>query len=202
MKNKIIVAIDDHMMFLEGLKGMLLKYEDFKEIKITTDYKEALKWIKVTPIDLVITDISMPILNGIEFIDLVKKAEPEQKVMVLSMFPNLEAYKHINSYVLKESSESELLFAIRKVIDEDTDYFPVKEDVTMQISLSENQTLLTKREKEIIKHIILEKTAEEIAEQLSISKYTIETHKKNIFLKLNVKNIAGLTKKAIQLGII
>ena len=201
MKNKKIVALDDHLMFLEGLKGMLLKQDDFSEIYITTDYKEALHWISALEIDLLITDISMPKLSGIEFISLVKETHPEQKIMVLSMFPNLEAYKKINAYVLKESSELELLKAIRQVVDNQQDYFPIQEDESTQITLSENQTLLTKREKEIIQLIIQENTSEEIADLLFLSKHTVETHKKNIFLKLEVNNMAGLTKKAMQLGI-
>jgi len=198
---KNIVIIDDHKLFLDGICALFSKYKDIKILKATTNIQEALLVIQHENPDLVITDISMPEMNGIEFIALLKQKHPKIKIMVLSMFANLQSYKGIDAYLLKESSEKELIEAISNVLEKGIKHLKITENKSENIHLYDSQVLLTKREKEIINLIIKEKNTTEIAEILFLSKHTIMTHRKNIFFKLEVTNIAGLTKKAFQLGL-
>jgi len=200
MKKKIVI-LDDHQLFLDGILSLLSKQQDIEVLKATTDYKEALEVIEADYPDLVITDISMPVLNGVEFIGLLKKKYPSIKIMVLSMFSSLQSYKDIDAYLLKETSEKELIAAIYSVIDGEK-YFSPEENKKENIILEHSDVLLTRREKEIIRLIVKEYNTETIATKLFISKHTVMTHRKNIFFKLGVNNIAGLTKKAFQLGIL
>ncbi len=199
---KKIIIVDDHQLFLDGLVALLSKYDDIKVMEATTDIKKALKIINKTQPDLVISDISMPEMSGIEFISILKEKYPTIKIMVLSMFANIQSYKDIDAYLLKETSEKELIFAINEVVENDRKYLKILENKEENINLYDSKVLLTIREKEIIRLIIKELNTGEIAKKLFISKHTVMTHRKNIFFKLEVANIAGLTKKAFQLGII
>ena len=198
---KKIVLVDDHQLFLDGICSLFAKHDDIQVLLATTSIEEALDAIKNQSPDLVITDISMPEMSGIEFIALIKKNHPKTKIMVLSMFANIQSYAAIDAYLLKETSEEELLAAITAVVEKNTKYLKVTENKAENINLYDNAVFLTAREKEIIQLIIQEYNTGEIAEKLFISKHTVMTHRKNIFLKLEVNNIAGLTKKAFQLGI-
>lgn len=197
-----IVIVDDHQIFLDGIVALLSKYDDIKIIKATTNIQEAFKAIDTFKPNLVITDISMPEMSGIEFIALLKKKHPKIKIMVLSMFANIQSYKDIDAYLLKETGEEELVNAINDVVINNKKHLNIVENKEENINLYDAKVLLTTREKEIIRLIIKEHNTGEIAEKLFISKHTVMTHRKNIFLKLEVVNIAGLTKKAFQLGIV
>ncbi len=199
---KKIIIIDDHQLFLDGLVSLLSKQQDIKIIKATTSIKDAFETIKNTKPDLVISDISMPEMSGVEFISILKEKYPNIKIMVLSMFANLQSYKNIDAYLLKETSEEELIFAINEVVENNNKYLKIAENKNENINLYDSKVLLTEREKEIIRLIIEEKNTNEIAKELFISTHTVMTHRKNIFFKLEVANIAGLTKKAFQLGLI
>lgn len=196
-----IVILDDHQLFLDGFCALLDKHNDINVLIATTNIQKAFKVIEAKKPHLVITDISMPEMSGVEFIALLKQQQPNIKIMVLSMFANIQSYKDIDAYLLKETDESELILAIKEVVIKDNKYLKVVENKNENIVIGNNNVLLTKREKEIIRLIIKEHNTGEIAEKLFISSHTVMTHRKNIFFKLNVKNIAGLTKKALQLGI-
>ncbi len=199
---KKIVIVDDHQLFLDGICALFSKHKDIKVLLATTSIQEALRVIEAESPHLIITDISMPEMNGIEFIAILKKKHPQIKIMVLSMFANIQSYKAIDAYLLKETSEDELITAITEVVEKNKKYLKVTENKIENINLYDNQVFLTAREKEIIKLIIQEYNTSEIADKLYISKHTVMTHRKNIFFKLEVSNIAGLTKKAFQLGIV
>jgi len=199
---KKIIIVDDHQLFLDGLVSLLSKHSDIEIIKATTSIKDAFEIIESSRPDLVISDISMPEMSGIEFISILKEKYPTIKIMVLSMFANLQSYKNIDAYLLKETSEEELIFAINEVVENNRKYLKIAENKDENINLYDSKVLLTQREKEIIRLIIQENNTNDIATKLFISTHTVMTHRKNIFFKLEVANIAGLTKKAFQLGII
>ncbi len=202
MSEKIrIVIVDDHQMFLDGIISVLSSQENYEILFVETDATKALLKIKNNIPDIVITDISMPIMNGIEFIKQIKILNNEIKILVLSMFNNFQRIDNIDGYLLKETDKKQLIESINQIVLHNKKCF--SNDYISKIESYEfGKSILSEREKDIIRAIADEFTTEEIAEKLHISKHTVETHRKNIFLKLKVKNIAGLIKAAISLGII
>ena len=195
-----IIIVDDHQMFLEGLVSVLSKQENIEVLFAENKAKNALKKIKKQIPDLVITDISMPEMNGLEFIKTLKKFYPEIKILVLSMFASIQSFEGIDGYMSKEVGSKDLIEAINGVVLNDKKYFDTVENKKENFDYKKN--ILSQREKQLVQLIALELTTEEIAKKLFISKHTVESHRKNIFFKLKVKNIAGLVKVALYLGIL
>lgn len=193
-----VILVDDHLLFTEGLKASLEREEGIEVAATFSEAKKALQFLKTATPDLVITDISMPDMNGVEFIKKIKIQNPHLKIMVVSMFQNMISSKEVDGYLLKDSPIDVFLDAIKKIVLENSKYFPHD---TLPFLISDFHThILTKREKEIVALIANEQTVNQIAEQLFISPLTVESHKKNIFLKLQVHTNAGLIKKAMYLG--
>ncbi len=195
-----IAVVDDHKMFLDGIVSVLSNEANFEVLFSENRAIEALKKIKTNPPDLIITDMSMPEMNGLEFIKELKINYPEIKILVLSMFQNLNSFKDIDGFLLKETDSQTLINVINDIVFHNKKHFVGSENNEDVIDFK--KSILSSREKEIIQLIAQEFTTEEIAEKLIISKHTIEAHRKNIFLKLNVKNIAGLINVAVRLGVI
>ncbi len=209
-QNKIIKVLiaDDHQMFIDGLKA-LLKRE--KSIQITGEVSngaDAYEFIRQQPPDLLITDISMPGMSGVELTRLVKLNFPEVKVLVLSMYNDREIVSEIlmseaEGYILKNTGRQELLNAIHRIADNSTYYSNEVLNIMMtrmkkQKAIEKNTAVLTSREIEIVKLIMEEFSSEEIAEKLFISKRTVDTHRKNIIQKTNTRTLVGLIKFAIE----
>lgn len=200
MQTISIGIVDDHKMFLDGLISVLSSEPNLEIAFAENSARDALMRMKQCQPDLVITDISMPEMNGIEFIKILRKDYPEVKILVVSMFDNMQSLKDIDGFLLKETDKQQLIEAISGIVLRNETHF---NGVASGSSLFEfNKSILSKREKEIIELIAKEYTTDEIALRLDISKNTIETHRKNIFFKLRVKNIAGLIHKAVHLGVI
>ncbi|HMI08223.1 MAG TPA: response regulator transcription factor [Flavobacterium sp.] len=195
-----IALVDDHQMFLDGMISVLSGQKSFDILFVENHAQKALEKLKECVPDIIITDISMPEMNGIEFIRIVKKSYPEVKILVVSMFDNLQSIENIDGYLLKETDKQELIDAINSIVLDNKKYYGNQNNHIDTFEFK--KSILTQREKQIIRLIAEEYTTDAIADQLAISKGTIETHRKNIFFKLQVKNIAGLIKKAIYLGII
>ncbi|QTE21502.1 response regulator transcription factor [Polaribacter cellanae] len=192
-----IVLVDDHKLFLDGLSALLEKEKDIEIVDIFLDARTALEAIQINDIELLITDISMPNMNGMEFIEKIKKKHPNLKILVVSMFQQLISNNMVDGFLLKDSSKEDFIKAIKEIVLNGNAYFKNNSDITIETI---NKSSLTKREKEIVALIAKEKTVDEIANELFLSRMTIETHKKNIFLKLQVKTNAGLVRKALMLG--
>lgn len=196
-----LILVDDHDLFLNGLNASLKNYDFINVLSTFTNAEAAINFLKTTPVDLVISDISMPNINGIEFIKTIKNINNNLKVLVISMFEPLHYKRNFyNGYLLKDSNIDTVVKAIKAIVYENKSFF--YDEISNSTEIQFSKTIVTKREKEIIQLITKEHTVEEIAEQLFLSKHTVETHKKNIFFKLQVKTNAGLVKKAIILGII
>ena len=195
-----IGIVDDHKMFLDGLISVLSYERDFEIAFAENTARDALVKIKENQPDIIITDISMPQMNGLEFIKILNKDFPAVKILVVSMFDNMQSIKDIDGFLLKETDKQQLIDAISGIVLRNERHF--NGISTDHSSLEFSKSILSKREKEIIRLIAKEFTTDEIAFKLNISKNTIETHRKNIFFKLQVKNIAGLIYKAVYLGVI
>ena len=200
MHNIRLALVDDHKLFLEGMVTILSKEEDIEVIDFFHSAKDALANLNFEDLDLLITDISMPEMNGLEFIKQLKKNNPNLKILVVSMFQHIQSFNGIDGYLLKETSFENLIDAIKQIVLHNKTYFYSNYEIPKTEQLEFNKTIITTREKEIILLISEEYSTTDIAEKLFLSKHTIDTHKKNIFLKLQVHNAAGLIKKAAYLG--
>lgn len=198
MKNKIRIAlIDDHQLFLDGLTTLLQQEKDFEIIYTSTKATDFVVQLKDLAVDILIVDISMPEMNGLELINEIKQQEFLLKIIVLSSYANSIDSSFIDAALLKEISEKELFTTIRTVYND-----TYKQKGNMQNFNTIHSSFLSKREKQIINLIGEGLTVNEIANKIVLSKHTIETHKKNIFFKLGVTNNAHLIKKSMVLGII
>ncbi|GAA5090947.1 response regulator transcription factor [Chryseobacterium ginsengisoli] len=201
MKNTIKIAIiDDHLIFLKGLKLLLEQDSNFKIVFASDSHSDLLKNMEILDPDLVITDISMPEINGVELSKMIRKAYPEIKIMVMSSYSNILSSDEVDGYLLKDTDSDILIESIKKVVWNNEKIFHKDFQTTEKLDFDKN--IVSKREKEIINLISKGFTSDEIADKLYISKHTIETHRKNIFNKLQVNNIAALVKKSIILGLI
>ncbi|GGG93878.1 DNA-binding response regulator [Parapedobacter pyrenivorans] len=211
MKHNIVLA-DDHRLFLEGLVRLIKQEEDLHVLYHAHGGKYILQYIESHPdavIDLVITDISMPDLDGIALNKQLKAKHPEIKTLVVSMHMDTSMVDalvqyDVDGYLSKNANSAEFLQAIRSILGGEK-YFSesVKQAYIDSAFNKKKETLemLTEREKSILKLIAEEYTTQEIADKLFLSKHTIETYRKTLFAKLNVRNLAGLTKYAIKLGL-
>ena len=202
-----MMIVDDHQMFIDGVKSLLRKEESIEIIAQANSGHEALERLKQQEVDFVITDINMPGMSGTELAAKIKQQYPEIKVLVLSMFNEIEIINEIlrseaEGYILKNTGKDELLEAINHIRDDGTFYS--NEVVKLMMASTkqtkqrtENQQLLTNREMEILKLVCEEYSTADIAETLFISPRTVETHRKNIMHKTGCKTLVGLIKFAI-----
>jgi DNA-binding NarL/FixJ family response regulator len=211
-KEKISLAIvDDHQIVIDGLKSLLEGHPQFV-VKIESNHPEQMeKILAEQKVDILLTDIMMPIMNGAELSKMVKKQFPEIKILALSMSGQGDLVNQmiddsdISGYVLKNLGKQELITALEKIAGGGV-YFS-QEVLDEMIKDSErkktsNETHLTIREIEIIRLIEKEQNNKQIAETLFISERTVETHRKNIFRKTKTAGLIGLIKYAYENKII
>lgn len=199
--------VDDHQMMIDGLRALLGDEPGFKIIAESNNGKVALQKIEQEQPDVLLTDISMPEMNGLELTKAVKGKFPGVKVIALSMFGERNTISDmlqagVNGYIVKNTGKQELLEAINKVANGGMFF---SDEVSAEImkavtepQIKEEAISLTPREIEIVKLIAKEFSNLQIAETLFISERTVETHRKNIFRKTNTKSVVGLIKYAIE----
>jgi len=199
--------VDDHQMMLDGLKALLSGEASIQIIGESNNGKIAFEKILVTQPDVLITDISMPEMNGLELTRAVKEKFPKIKVLALSMFGERNTISEmleagINGYILKNTGKQELLTAVTKVAEGGIFFSDEVSEELMKpapIESKNDETVsLTPREIEIVRLIEKEYSNALIAETLFISERTVETHRKNIFRKTNTKSVVGLIKYAME----
>lgn len=199
--------VDDHQMMLDGLKALLSGEASIKIIGESNNGKIAYDKILLEQPDVLITDISMPEMNGLELTRAVKEKFPQIKIVALSMFGERNTISEmleagINGYILKNTGKQELLSAIKKVSEGGMFFSDEVSEELMKPAQIENKhdetVSLTPREIEIVRLIEKEYSNALIAETLFISERTVETHRKNIFRKTNTKSVVGLIKYAME----
>jgi DNA-binding NarL/FixJ family response regulator len=208
---KIILA-DDHQMFLEGLSSLLKDIPELEIISLALSGKQVIEYLEKAPADIVVSDISMPEMDGIELNKLIKKSYPEVKVLILSTHNEADMIgkmirNDVDGYLLKNAEKDELVQAIFSIAEGEKYFSEEVKNEYMNTFFSthkkkDNQLKLSRREKEILKCIAMELTAQEIGDKLFISQNTVNTHRKNLLSKLNAKNTAGLVKYAMQNGLL
>lgn len=206
MTIRVIIA-DDHQLFIDGIKSILLKEIDITVIAEALNGFEVLQLLenKIIP-DIIITDIRMPVLDGIALTKSLSKDYPKIKVLALSMYDQTADVIEMldagaKGYVTKNVDKRELVNAIHTLVKGDyffSDNLPKDIKDWFYKEQPKNDILLTRREKEILHLIVKGRTSLQMAQQLNLSKYTIDTHRKNIHKKLGIKSNTGLVKYALK----
>ncbi|MEO6820240.1 MAG: response regulator transcription factor [Ginsengibacter sp.] len=206
-----LALVDDHQIVLDGIAA-LLKGEPSLQIKFTaTQPLEMLRLLETAHVDILLTDVMMPVMNGIQFAKEARKRFPGLKILALSMSGEGELINQmiseadISGYILKNIGRQELIQALKKVADGGI-YFndAVLEEMTKDSEVRKQNALvhLTAREIEIIQLIEKEQINKQIAQSLFISERTVETHRKNIFRKTQTNTLIGLIKYAYEHNLI
>jgi len=209
---KIIVA-DDHQMFIDGIKALLQNEDEIILLGEALNGHDVISLVTKEQPDIILLDINMPQMDGIQTTREIRKNFPEVKIIILSMHNNYEFISSLVSegasgYILKNTGKAELMEAINTVHLGNT-FFSTAVTETIMNNLTKKpkeeklgSVQLTKREKEILVLIAEEFSTKQIADKLFISVNTVETHRKNLMAKLQAKNVTGLVKYAIQVGLI
>ncbi len=208
-----IFIVDDHQIMIDGISALLKSDANFEVVGQNISPLKAIKEINEVRPDVLITDVNMKELSGIELAKKIKELFPKIKILALSMHGDRETISEmlevgINGYVLKNTGKEELTTALTKIAGGDFFFSNevttemLKEVITEPRSNQKELVSLTPREKEIVKCISLEMNNAQISTELFISERTVETHRKNIFRKTQTKSVAGLIKLAIEQKII
>ena len=206
-----IVLVDDQSIFLDGIESLLERMEIVQVVGKAHTGRDALAMVTKLKPDLVLMDINMPHMDGIEATKRLRKASPATRVIVLSMHGHREFVLElldsgVGGYLLKTAGKQELMEAIRTVADgrqyiaQELQALAAQSDRNADREGELRYGPLTSREVQVVKLILQERTTQEIADTLFLSVATIETHRRNIFHKLDCRNIAGLVKYAMERG--
>jgi len=206
-----VVIVEDHLMVRAGIQALLEKGGDIHVLGVASNGQEAIEAVQELEPDILIMDIMMPRLNGIQAAENIRERKLSVKILLLSMYsdPGLvhqALQSGVKGYVLKSSASDELLRAVRAVANGETFLSnPVSEIliesvINPSVNTGEDDPLsiLSPREKEIMQLVAEEHTSSEIAEMLFISEKTVEKHRAKLMEKLNVRNLAGLVRLAVK----
>ena len=207
-----VLLADDHTMFVDGIDSILKTESDIKVVGKVYNGPEVVEFVKANKVDLILLDVNLPGMNGIEVCKALKEFDNDTKILAISMF-NEESFvteilnNGAEGYILKNTGREELLLALRTVVSGKS-YF--SDDVTQTImkGLMKQRRAskqregffpkISRREKEVLRLIIQEHTTQEIANKLFISLKTVESHRSSLLNKVNARNTAGLVRIAIE----
>ena len=202
-----VFIVEDHAMVIEGIQVLLQNEKEMKVAGSSTTGAGCLEFIKTNHADVVLMDINLPDINGVELCKMIKYIRKETMVLALStinqgVYMNRIMENGGSGYLLKNLSKQELIDAIKTVSNGGV-YFSFEAGKIYKTTLEKNShlTVLTKREKEVIKLIADGLTNLEISQRLFVSVDTVDTHRKNLYTKLNVRNTALLIRYAIENGL-
>ncbi|HEV7347849.1 response regulator transcription factor [Telluribacter sp.] len=209
-----VLLVDDHQIISDSLSLLFGTMENIEVVGTLNDSRKVMEFLELNQIDVLVTDLNMPYLNGIELTVKVRESYPDMKVLMLTVKDELDAIQDayragIAGYVMKKANRTELENALRTVASGQK-YFSesVMRELMMGTPRQEENAdhkdfaQLTKRELEIVRLIAQEFSTTEIADRLFISVGTVETHRHNIMRKLGAKNFIGIIKYAIKYKIL
>lgn len=206
---RILIA-EDHLMVRAGIRALLEKVGDFNIVGEASNGQEALEMAETSNPDVLIMDIMMPRLNGIQVAQQLRSRKNRTNILLLSMYADeglvYQALQSgVNGYVLKSSASDELVQAVRELAGGRKFLSPPISEIVMENAFNPRPAheldplaSLSPREKEIMQLIAEEHTSVEIAALLSISEKTVEKHRANMMEKLHVRNLAGLVRLAVK----
>lgn len=200
-----LAIVDDHLIVLEGLQQLLLDADKISVAGCFTTGKDFLTFIGQNMVDIVLLDISLPDINGIELCLEIKKLSPTTIVLALSNHSERSMVLQMlqqgaSGYLLKNISGDELIACIHEALKGQITFSQAVKEIMSRPSVAELKGIprLTKREKEILQLIAEGQTTPEIAATLHLSPLTVETHRKSLLQKFEVKNVALLIRVAIE----
>jgi two-component system response regulator NreC len=216
MKEKVrIVLAEDHTILREGLRALLTADPDFEIIGEAADGREAVRFVEKQIPDLILMDLSMPRMTGMDAIREIKKRYPQTKIIALTVHKTEEYLRTTlqagaDGYVLKDATHDELMMAIQSVLKGKTYLSPGVSGKVIEGYLEGKESqmphstlgLLSQREREVLKLIAEGYKNKEIAADLCISLKTVEKHRANLMKKLDLHNAAALTAYAIEQGLV
>jgi len=208
-----VLLVDDHAILREGLRALLSHYADVEVVGEAQDGTEALACVENLRPDVVLMDVAMPGMGGIEATQLIRGQHSMSRVLVLTQYDDWQYIKPLleagaSGYITKRTLGTDLITAIRVVARGETFLQPnVASTVALQIRTHATPDVpaterLTAREREVLKHIALGKTNPQIALALSISVKTVDWHRTNLMSKLDLHSIADLVRYALQHGLV
>lgn len=213
MEKTTIIIVDDHQMIIDGFSRIIADEQDFDVISTYNDPKEALVKVAMLKPEILMVDLEMPGMTGLELVRQLRAKMPDLKTILLTMHLDQATVKKamelgFNAYILKNLDELELKIALTKV-RRGQKYYSAQVTEVLTNSSSEIVTnggaklaVLTSRETDVLKLIADACSTKEIADELSISISTVETHRKAIMKKLDVHNVAGLVRLAVSEGLV
>jgi two-component system nitrate/nitrite response regulator NarL len=207
-----VLLVDDHPVVRKGLHSCLANRDNLKIVGEASNGTEALQKVKELDPDVVLMDINMPGMDGLEVTETLRKDSPRTRVLVLSVHDTREYVMRIvkagaRGYVLKDTPPEELVQAIETVNAGEAYFSPSVARIALNQYVAESDsnsplTRLSEREREVLVQIAEGKSNKEIASQLNIGVRTVETHRERIMRKLDIHSVAGLTKFAIANGMV
>jgi DNA-binding NarL/FixJ family response regulator len=209
-----MIVADDHEIFRQGLKSLIAKDPELKIVGEASDGEDLLNLLNEVKCDLLVTDLSMPKMDGMSAIKEIRRKYPQIKIVVLTMLKDHEHFKHAMAsgacgYLLKEDAYEQFTTACKRIVKGKQYVSPsVASLLTERYLRSLDETedpavaILTKREQQILQLVAKGLANKNIAEKLHISIRTVETHRSNLSNKLGIKNTASLVKYAISKGLI
>lgn len=212
--NKVykIGIVDDHPLYIDGLTSMFKGQSEFEVVSMAVSGTETLSYLNNHKIDVLISDINMPNLNGIELCKKVKALNSDIAILIISMHEEPKTINDVinagaNGYLFKNSNKTTILTAVLHVAKGG---FYLSNEVTQKLENNKESVSKTKsfipslsgREKEILQLVSKGLTTDQIADKLCISHHTVLSHRKNLLLKFDVNNTASLVKKAIDANLI
>jgi two-component system, NarL family, nitrate/nitrite response regulator NarL len=202
-----LLIVDDHQLIIDGLIGILKGEALISNIYSATDGEKAIEMVAKHSVDCILMDINMPKINGHDATKLIKEQNPGIKIIIVSMISDASVIIKLlkagaDAFIVKNTGKEEVLKAIEKVMNNEK-YVSSELNISLynhlgrhRSNISGNQ--LTPRETEIVKYISTGLTNHEIADRLFLSASTVDTHRKNILAKLNLKNTAALVRYAAE----
>jgi two-component system response regulator NreC len=213
-KRRIVIA-EDHTILREGLRALLSSQEDLQVVGEAGDGREAIRQVENLAPDLILMDLSMPKMNGVEAIREIRKRIPQTRILALTVHKTEEFILEVlqagaDGYIPKDASSNELMMAIRSVLMGKRYLCPSVSKVVIEGYLKSKRTTeastpwdtLTKREREILKLIAEGHKNKEVADYLCISVKTVEKHRANLMKKLDLHSAAALTSYAMERGLV
>ncbi|MDD3003403.1 response regulator transcription factor [Flavobacterium sp.] len=202
-----LLLADDHFLVLDGLELLLSTFDFVENTKSVLNYSQLKEALSIESYDVLLLDIHFGKFDGRIILSEIKKEHPNLKAIALTSFSDMATIKSainvgFEGYLLKTDGRNEIEKALKSVILGEKYISSQTQQTFFENQSSHNNVDLTQREKEVLQLIVEEKTTKEIATALFISEKTVETHRGNLMLKLEARNIAGIVRKAIMLGLV